>query len=475
MTTAFDNSYTRLPNRLFSRQKPSRVAAPGLIIVNDALATRLGVDRPTAEIAVGNALPKGADPIAQMYAGHQFGNWAGQLGDGRAVLLGEVVAPDGARFDIQLKGAGRTPYSRGGDGRAWLGPVLREYIVSEAMFALGVPTTRALAASTTGEDVIRETLLPGAVLMRVARSHIRVGTFQGAAMLGDHATLNALTQHAISRHYPDANGALDLLRAVASTQADLIAKWMSFGFIHGVMNTDNMAISGETIDYGPCAFMDAYHPAKVFSSIDRHGRYAYQNQPQIAVWNLAQLAISLLPLIESEVGQGEAAQEAAQEAAEEVLAAFPDQYQAAWARAFGAKIGLSRCEDMDSELIQGLLSRMATSGADFTKTFAALREGDASAEITQDGAWETWVPDWRARLAREPQDPSATMRRANPLIIARNHHIQAVIEAGVAGDFAPFKRMTKALETPFEAKGDTAFFATPPTPSEEVKRTFCGT
>lgn len=471
MFATFDNSYAKLPARLFTRQAPVPVAAPGLITVNTALAARLGIDpgAVTAEIAAGNEVPEGAAPLAQMYAGHQFGQFAGQLGDGRAVLLGEVLAPDGARFDLQLKGSGRTPYSRGGDGRAWLGPVLREYIVSEAMHALGVPTTRALAAATTGEEVIRETVLPGAVLMRVARSHIRVGSFQGAAMLNDVDTLRALTKHAITRHHPEAEGALGLLQAVSEAQAELIAKWLSFGFIHGVMNTDNMTISGETIDYGPCAFMDAYDPAKVFSSIDQMGRYAYQAQPQIALWNLAQLAIALLPLIDEEVGKG-----AAQDAAEEVLARFPDLYGAAWIKAFRAKLGLSRAEEGDAGLIQGLLQRMQTSGADFTNSFAALRGGDARGEINDPGAWETWAPEWEARTLRE-ENPEAVMAAANPLIIPRNHQIEAVISAAVGGDFAPFQRMTKALQTPFTEGPDTAFFAAAPRPEERVARTFCGT
>lgn len=471
MSTAFDTTYTQLPEALFARQKPSRVAAPDLIKVNHALADRLGVPVPTAEVATGNAVPLGADPLAQMYAGHQFGNWAGQLGDGRAVLLGEVLAPDGARFDIQLKGAGRTPYSRGGDGRAWLGPVLREYIVSEAMHALNVPTTRALAAALTGENVIREAVLPGAVLTRVAASHIRVGTFQGAAMLGDPATLRALTDYTIARHYPGAEGALGLLEAVSRAQASLIAKWLSFGFIHGVMNTDNMAISGETIDYGPCAFIDAYDPAKVFSSIDQMGRYAYQNQPQIGVWNLAQLAVALMPVIKTETGNAASAQKAA----EEILADFPDHYSAAWRQAFRAKIGLSEDQEGDSALIQGLLSRMHTSGADFTNTFRALGTMDASAHITDDGAWDSWAPKWHARLARDPGDAQEIMRAANPAIIPRNHQIEAVIQSALGGDFAPFERMTLALETPFEDGADTDFFAAAPAPNERVQRTFCGT
>jgi len=471
MRATFDNSYTRLPDRLFARQSPVPVASPGLIAVNEDLARALGIDPEsiTAEVIAGNVLPEGADPIAQLYAGHQFGNWVPQLGDGRAVLLGEVIDSHGTRRDIQLKGAGRTPFSRGGDGRAWLGPVLREYVVSEAMHALGIPTTRALAAATTGEEVYREGPMPGAVLARVAASHIRVGTFQALAARRDSEGLAALAEHAIARHYPEADGPLGLLAAVAQAQAELIAGWMSVGFIHGVMNTDNMTISGETIDYGPCAFMDAYHGATVFSSIDRMGRYAYQNQPDIAMWNLAQLASALLPLIDPD-------EEAAIAAAQAALDGFAPAFRAAWLARFRAKLGLTRAEEGDEALIVGLLQRMSTSGADFTNTFRALAvNGDASELVSDAGAWESWAPDWQARLAREPGDSAATMRAANPAVIARNHRVEEMIAAAVEGDFAPFHRLMAVLAKPFDDGPETDAFATPPRPEERVRQTFCGT
>jgi len=471
MRATFDNSYTRLPDRLFARQAPVPVASPGLIAVNAPLARALGIDPESiiAEVIAGNVLPEGADPIAQLYAGHQFGNWVPQLGDGRAVLLGEVIDSHGTRRDIQLKGAGRTPFSRGGDGRAWLGPVLREYVVSEAMHALGIPTTRALAAATTGEKVYREGPMPGAVLARVAASHIRVGTFQALAARRDSEGLAALAEHAIARHYPEADGPLGLLAAVAQAQAELIAGWMSVGFIHGVMNTDNMTISGETIDYGPCAFMDAYHGATVFSSIDRMGRYAYQNQPDIAMWNLAQLASALLPLIDPD-------EEADIAAAQAALDGFAPAFRAAWLARFRAKIGLTRAEEGDEALIVGLLQRMSTSGSDFTNTFRALAvNGDAADLVNDAGAWESWAPDWRARLAREPGDSAATMRAANPAVIARNHRVEEMIAAAVEGDFAPFHRLMAVLAKPFDDGPETDAFATPPRPEERVRQTFCGT
>jgi len=451
MRATFDNSYSRLPERLFARQAPVPVASPALVAVNAPLARELGIapESISAEVIAGNVVPEGAEPIAQLYAGHQFGNWVPQLGDGRAVLLGEVIDNFGNRRDIQLKGAGRTPFSRGGDGRAWLGPVLRE--------------------ATTGEEVFRERPMPGAVLARVAASHIRVGTFQALAARRDTEGLAALTDHAIARHYPEAEGPLGLLTAVSEAQARLVAGWMSVGFIHGVMNTDNMAISGETIDYGPCAIMDAYHGATVFSSIDRMGRYAYQNQPDIAMWNLAQLASALLPLIDPD-------EDAAIAAAQDALDGFAPAFRAAWLTRFRAKIGLTRAEEGDEALIVGLMQRMSTSGADFTNTFRALASsGDASALVTDPGAWESWAPDWRARLAREPGDTSATMRSANPAVIPRNHRVEEMITAAAQGDFAPFHRLMAVLAHPFDDGPDTAEFAMPPRPEERVRQTFCGT
>ncbi|MBV7378404.1 protein adenylyltransferase SelO [Maritimibacter dapengensis] len=471
MTIRFDNSYARLPDHFYTKQAPVPVTKPAVIAVNTDLARELGIDPDslTADVLAGNEVPEGADPLAQLYAGHQFGNFVPQLGDGRAILLGEVIDNRAQRRDIQLKGSGRTPYSRGGDGRAWLGPVLREYVVSEAMHALGIPTTRALGAATTGEDVIRETILPGAVLTRVAASHLRVGTFQVFASRGDHDAVRALMEHAIERHYPDADGPLGLISAVTAAQAELIAAWHSVGFIHGVMNTDNMAISGETIDYGPCAFMDAYHPNTVFSSIDQMGRYAYGNQPNMGIWNLAQLATSLLPLMEGD-------DDTKIEAAEERLHAFPELFGDAWLRRFRAKIGLTTEEEGDGALVQGLLSRMATSQADFANTFRALAtDMDGSSEITEDGAWESWAAQWNARLARDPGDAQAVMHKANPAIIPRNHRVEQMIQAAVEGDFAPFHRMNTAFKTPFDDRPDTAYFAAAPLPEERVARTFCGT
>jgi uncharacterized protein YdiU (UPF0061 family) len=474
----FDNSYARLPARFFTRQDPVPVETPGLIAVNEALAGRLGLTLPddpaeTAAIFAGNRVPAGAEPIAQVYAGHQFGGWSPQLGDGRAILLGEVVAPDGARFDIQLKGSGRTPYSRMGDGRAWLGPVLREYIVSEAMAALGIPTTRALAAVTTGEVVLREGRMPGAVFARVAASHIRVGTFQFFASRQDTEALQALADHAIARHYPDAEGPADLLDAVIAAQANLVARWMGVGFIHGVMNTDNMTVSGETIDYGPCAFLDAYHPQMVFSSIDHYGRYAYGNQPQIAVWNIAQLATALLPLMPD--------RDAAIEAFTAAVNGFAERFDDAWHRVLAAKLGLAEIREGDAALAFDLLERMAKGEADFTNTFRALSGAEperAAAEFSKPGPFEEWLEKWRARLASESRDEAtriAAMQAANPALIARNHRVEEAIAAAVAGDLAPFHRLAEALSRPFDPNPADRDLATPPRPEERVTQTFCGT
>ena len=463
----FDNSYARLPEVFFTPQKPSAVAMPELVEVNDALARDLGLDPAELrsaegiEVLAGNRVPDGAEPLAQVYAGHQFAGWVPRLGDGRAVLLGEVVDGKGQRYDIQLKGAGRTPYSRGGDGRAWLGPVLREYIVSEAMHAFGIPTTRALAAVTTGQQVLRETALPGAVLTRVAASHIRVGTFQYFAARQDVDSLQALTDHVIARHYPEAETPLDLLNAVIARQAGLIAKWMGVGFIHGVMNTDNMAVSGETIDYGPCAFMDTYHPETVYSSIDSFGRYAYFRQPEIAVWNLAQFATCLLPLM------GE--RDPAIAAATESVHRFPDIYADAYLGVFRAKIGLTEPAEGDADLIQRLLDGMAANELDFTNTFRGLAD-----DVLPEGL-SAWGMDWRERLSSDPGDAKATMRAVNPAYIPRNHRIEQAIQAAVAGDFAPFHRLNRILARPFEEQTDANDLTRPPEPDEVVQRTFCGT
>ncbi|WP_170442981.1 protein adenylyltransferase SelO [Ruegeria arenilitoris] len=470
LTIPFDNSYARLPGAFYARQSPEPVRAPRLVAFNDDLARVLGIlpgdAQDMAEVFAGNTLPDGAEPLAQLYSGHQFGNYNPQLGDGRAVLLGEVVGTDGIRRDIQLKGSGRTPFSRQGDGRAWLGPVLREYVVSEAMHALGIPTTRALAAVETGEVVLREGPMPGAVLTRVAQSHLRVGTFQVFAARGQIADLRRLTDYAIERHYPDAVGPMGLLRAVRDAQAALIAQWMAVGFIHGVMNTDNCAISGETIDYGPCAFMDSYHPNTVYSSIDRMGRYAYSNQPEIAVWNLAQLATALIQQIEDK--------QAAVEEATEIVHAMPDLMQKHWLRRFRAKIGLTTEEDGDLALISDLLTRMAQNQADFTNTFRALGSDAAREQFTDPAAFDSWAEGWCARLTREA-DPAAVMHAANPAFIPRNHRVEQMIQAAVQGDYAPFHRLNAVLARPYDDQPDAADLRRPPTQDEVVHATFCGT
>ncbi|MDQ7071611.1 MAG: YdiU family protein [Rhodobacterales bacterium] len=465
----FDNSYVTLPDRFYTRLDPTPVKAPELLRFNAALAGDLGItagsDVEMARVFAGNDIPAGAAPLAQAYAGHQFGNYNPRLGDGRANLLGEVNTPNG-RFDIQLKGTGPTPYSRSGDGRAWLGPVLREYVVSEAMHAMGIPTTRALAAVTTGEDIWRETALPGAILTRVARSHIRVGTFQYFAAKQDKAALQTLTDYAIARHFPQAQGPLEFLVAVIDRQAKLIAHWMSVGFIHGVMNTDNTQIAGETIDYGPCAFMDVYHPVTVFSSIDRQGRYAFDNQEKIIVWNMAQLANSLL-LIMPDLDKGVADFTTA-------IEAMPAKIHAHWCKLYRAKIGLATDQNSDVELINDLLKLMADNGADFTNTFRALGRDDAAENFIDRDGYDAWRTRWQARLQNET-NPAATMNAANPAYIPRNHRIEIMIEAAVAGDFAPFNRLLRVLATPFSDQADADDLRMPPKGDEVVQQTFCGT
>jgi uncharacterized protein YdiU (UPF0061 family) len=463
----FDNSYARMPQGFFARVSPSPVSSPDLLAFNDALAGRLGLDgqalRQTGGVSIlaGNAVPEGADPIAQAYAGHQFGGFVPQLGDGRAVLLGEIVAPDGARFDLQLKGSGPTPFSRNGDGRAWMGPVLREYLVSEFMAAMNVPTTRALAAVKTGDTVWRqEGGLPGAVLARVAASHIRVGTFQYFAVRDRQDALAALTDYVIERHYPDATGPLDLLDRVVERQANTIADWMSLGFIHGVMNTDNMAISGETIDYGPCAFMDIYHPDTVFSSIDRNGRYAWAQQPQIAVWNLAQFATCLIPLMGD--------QDQAVEDATKSVHSFGPLYQAAWQKRFGAKLGIEGAPNQ--ALIERLLTMMAEQRADFTRVFYGLADGSARDEFTQRDIFDAWHREWQAL-----SPDLAAMKLANPVRIPRNHRVADAIASAVAGDMGPFDRLFDAVTHPYQQRDDWADLSRAPLKSEVVQATFCGT
>jgi len=486
----FQNTYAALPANFFARVAPTPVTSPRLIKLNRPLALQLGLDPDRlespegAEILAGKQLPDGADPIAMAYAGHQFGHFVPQLGDGRAILLGEVIDADGVRRDIQLKGSGPTPFSRRGDGRAALGPVLREYIVSEAMATLGIPTTRSLAAVLTGESVRRETALPGAVLTRVASSHIRVGTFQYFAARRDTEGVRQLADHVIARHYPDiANHErpyLALLNAVIARQADLVARWLLVGFIHGVMNTDNSSISGETIDYGPCAFMDHYDPKQVFSSIDEMGRYAYANQPRIAQWNLTRLAECLLPLISDDQDQAVAEAQAA-------IGEFVEIFDAAYQAGLRRKLGLFTARDDDRILAQDLLDAMARNQADFTLTFRRLsdaalgpdHDGEIRPLFADPAAYDEWAARWRQRIGEEPQDSTTrrtAMRSVSPAFIPRNHRVEAVIEAAVnRDDFAPFEELLAVLSKPYEDQPAFSAYAEPPEPHERVLQTFCGT
>jgi len=483
----FDNSYARLPDRFFASVYPEPVEGPKLLKFNEALADELGVEADfsdparLAAILAGNVVPPGAMPIAMAYAGHQFGNFVPQLGDGRAILLGEVVDRNGIRRDIQLKGAGPTPFSRRGDGRAALGPVLREYIVSEAMNALGLPATRALAAVATGERVFRERIEQGAVFVRVAASHVRIGTFQFFAARGDNDGVKLLADYVIERHYPELKTAenpyIELLQSVAGRQADLIARWLGVGFIHGVMNTDNMTISGETIDFGPCAFLDEYDPMKVFSSIDQMGRYAYRNQPGIGQWNIARLAECLLPLLDEN-------EDKAVDAANAVLKTFGERFQMAWIGVFRAKIGLETEADGDGELIQALLGLMHEGQADFTLTFRRLADAaDGRDEaflgcFADPGKAAGWLSAWRERLAgetRSKEDLAAGLRAVNPAVIPRNHKVEEALAAANYGDFGFFEKLLEALESPFEERPEFAAYMQPPKPEERVTQTFCGT
>lgn len=486
----FDNSYARLPERFFAHAVPNPVAAPKLVRLNHPLALELGLDPAWlsgpegVEMLAGNAFPPRAAPIALAYAGHQFGQFVPQLGDGRALLIGEVIDSSGARRDIQLKGSGRTRFSRGGDGRAPLGPVLREYIVSEAMAALGIPTARTLAAVTTGETVYRQTPQPGAVVARVASSHLRIGTFQYFAARGDVEALKTLADYALARHFRnriDQNEPyLGLLHAVVSAQAELVARWMLVGFVHGVMNTDNMTISGETIDYGPCAFIDAYRPGAVFSSIDERGRYAYANQPGIAVWNLARLAEALLPLIAD--GEDEAVAKA-----ESALKLFQPRYEKAFHDGLRRKIGLTEEDDGDLALLNDLFETMARGNADFTRTFRALSDDVEAADgagATRSGfsdpvEFDAWARRWRQRLLAEHHSPAACrelMRSVNPKYIPRNHRVQAAIAAAEErADFSLFEELLVVLARPFDDQPDMQRYAEPPLDHERVLRTFCGT
>jgi uncharacterized protein YdiU (UPF0061 family) len=493
MMIPFDNSYTRLPERFFARLPAAPASDPNLVALNAPLARELGLDPEWLKgpeglaMLSGNALPENAASIAQAYAGHQFGGFSPQLGDGRALLIGEVIDRAGQRRDIQLKGSGPTPWSRRGDGRAALGPALREYLVSEAMFALGVPTTRSLAVVATGDPVHREEVLPGAVLTRVASSHIRVGTFQYFAARGDEEALLLLLDHAIARHDPASAAAplpaLAFLEGVIARQATLVAHWLSIGFIHGVMNTDNMTISGETIDYGPCAFMDAYDPATVFSSIDRQGRYAYANQPSIAQWNLTRLAECLLPLIDADEDKAAAL-------AGEALGRFASIFNEAYMGRMRAKIGLGETREEDLDLIRDLMRLMAGAnegrGADFTLTFRHLCDaslgpahmGPLSALFPDQAPLEVWLARWRGRMASEGVDLEvrrAAMQAANPAFIPRNHRVEEALAAAHQGDMGPFARLAAILARPFDDQPEYQDFMQPAPASFGEYRTFCGT
>ncbi len=484
----FDNSYARLPERFFAPVAPAKVAAPSLIRLNVPLARDLGLDPEWLSgpegvaMLAGNSVVPGSEPIAMAYAGHQFGNFVPRLGDGRAILLGEVMDRNNRRRDIQLKGSGRTPFSRSGDGRAAIGPVLREYVVSEAFAALAIPTTRSLAAVATGEYVYRETPLPGAVLTRVAASHIRVGTFQYFAARKDVEAIQLLADHVIARHYPDCSGETNVYRAlldrVIGAQAALVAQWMLVGFIHGVMNTDNMSIAGETIDFGPCAFMDTYHPATVYSSIDHQGRYAYANQPAIAQWNLVRLAETLLPLLAP-------AMDEAVMHAQDLIDSFPDRFQGALLAGYRAKLGLRQDKSEDLELIQDFLTLMAKEAVDFTTAFRRLcdaadgEEASLRSVFLETEAMNTWLQRWQARLVQEDRarrDVAAAMRSVNPLYIPRNHQVERVIRAAVShDDFGPFEALLDVLARPFDDRPGLEDYTLPPRPEEVVHQTFCGT
>ncbi len=478
----FDNSYSKLPEVFYKKIKPTPVRSPQMVVLNESLATFLGLSsdalyqKEGVQILAGNSLIDDMVPIAQAYAGHQFGHFT-MLGDGRAILLGEHLMPSGERVDIQLKGSGRTPFSRGGDGRAALGPMLREYIISEAMDALGIPTTRSLSVVLTGESIIRETPLQGAILTRVAASHIRVGTFQYAANWGTQDELKALADYTIQRHYPEVKISetpyLNLLKAVIKKQAELIAKWQLVGFIHGVMNTDNVLISGETIDYGPCAFMDTYDPETVFSSIDSGGRYAYGNQPQIGVWNMARFAETLVPLLHQ-------AQNQAVEIAKEALNDFVEVHHEHWLNGMRAKLGIFNEEDQDEVLVVDLLEAMHKNQADFTNTFCELTLGERKeSKLSQSKEYNDWYAKWQARLSRQSESTDAVsqlMKRSNPAIIPRNHRVEEALRAAVEeNDLSVMQKYVKALREPFAYSAEQEEYTSLPAPSNCRYQTFCGT
>lgn len=477
-----DNSYAHLPKSFFTDLDPSLVPSPKLIIFNDSLATSLGLDARAlqsedgVEVLAGNQIPEGALPIAQAYAGHQFGHFA-MLGDGRAMLIGEQITPLGERFDIQLKGSGRTPYSRGGDGRAALGPMLREYIISEAMHALRIPTTRSLAVVTTGESIIRQTDLPGAIMTRVAASHLRFGTFQYVATWGTDEELRILADYALQRHFPEINAEesryLGLLQGVIQRQAALVAKWQLVGFIHGVMNTDNMTISGETIDYGPCAFMDTYDPATVFSSIDIQGRYSYGNQPNIVGWNLARFAETLIPLLHEEYAEGA-------KLAQDAISDFPEQYHSNWLAGMKAKLGLFNEEIQDESLIENLLRMMEKHGADYTNTFRALTfDNFEDSALFRTPEFAVWHEMWQGRLSRQLESKVSSqqlMQDSNPALIPRNHRVEAALQAAVnQGDYSVMERLLEVLSNPYVYTSEQADYSTLPEQSASPYQTYCGT
>ena len=477
----FNNTYTTLPHVLYTRTTPVRVKNPQPVILNESLATAMNLDfsqmtsQDQGALFAGNQLPEGADPLAQAYAGHQFGHFT-MLGDGRAILLGEHMTSQGNRLDIQLKGSGRTPYSRRGDGRAALGPMLREYILSEAMHALGIPTTRGLAVVTTGESVHRDRVLPGAILTRVAASHIRVGTFECAATAQDPVVLEALMDYTIDRHYPEVreadNAGIGLLKAMMNRQVDLIVHWMRVGFIHGVMNTDNMALSGETIDYGPCAFMDAYHPNTVFSSIDVMGRYAYANQPVMAQWNIARLAQSLLPLIDPDVNK-------AIDSVQQIVDSFSSLYHNKWLAMMCAKLGFLDDNVEDEMLIADLLDWMCQQHADFTHTFRALSDKDRPVGGVYDSdAFQAWYHRWQSRLVHAGKPFEACvelMQQTIPIVIPRNHAVEQALADAVAGDLRTLYRLLDALQSPYQDSESSRMYQVIPEPSEHIYQTFCGT
>ena len=477
-----ENTYTELPELLYTAINVNPVSNPKLVILNDAVATSLGLNSKElesthgVEVLAGNKVIEGGIPLAQAYAGHQFGNFT-MLGDGRALLLGEQITPSGELVDVQLKGSGRTPYSRGGDGRAGLGPMLREYIISESMHALGIPTTRSLSVVTTGESIMRETVQPGAVMTRIAASHLRVGTFQFAAKWGTFEDLKALADYAIERHYPillaNENRYLAFLKEVIERQAALIAKWQLVGFIHGVMNTDNMTISGETIDYGPCAFMDIYNPKTVFSSIDRQGRYAYENQPNIAAWNLARLAESLLPLIHED--PDEAVQQA-----QEAMAAYPVTYENYWLTGMGNKLGIFNIEKEDISLIENLLELMEKYEVDYTNTFRLLTlDKVEETELFGKNGFEQWYEKWKTRLENQQVSEEfikQLMQKSNPVVIPRNHRVEEALDAAVNNeDYSVLNNLLSVISHPYDYNADYMDYTTLPPDTSGPYKTFCGT